>query len=147
MSLMATSTATELGKDIDTALGLSDKAVEDPDAAQQLTGLIKDLLNYKACTQASKMAYIADKNTSDDHEMLPIHYTNVILHVGYNRHSGLHPSRQEAQEAHKAQQHSCSASSCSNSSLMEGVSDPRSGRAEWICRCCSFSRPAQAFHS
>ena len=56
---MAASTATELAKDIDTALGLSDKALEDPDAAQQLTGLIKDLLDYKASTQASKMAYEA----------------------------------------------------------------------------------------
>ena len=70
-----------------------------------------------------------------------IRHTNGILHVGHNRHSGLHASRQEAQEAHKAQQHSCSASSCSNSSRMEGISDPRSGRAEWICRCCSFPCP------
>lgn len=49
VTLMAANTATELAKNIDRALGLSDTAVEDPDAAQQLTGLIKDLLNYKAC--------------------------------------------------------------------------------------------------
>ena len=52
---MAATTASGFANDIETALGLSDKAVEDPDAAQQLTGLIKDLLNYKACTHTPVM--------------------------------------------------------------------------------------------
>ena len=52
---MAASTASDFAKDIVTALEISDKAVEDPDAAQQLTGLIKDLLNYKARTHAPVM--------------------------------------------------------------------------------------------
>ena len=68
--------------------------------------------------------------------MRHIYHANITPHVGHNRHSGVHPSRQEDQEAYKAQQHSCSTSSCSNSSRMEDSSDPRSGRAEWSCRCC-----------
>lgn len=68
--------------------------------------------------------------------MLQICHANITPHVGHNRHSGVHPSGQEDQEAYEAQQHSCSTSSCSNSSRMEDSSDPRSGRAEWSCRCC-----------
>lgn len=38
------------GKEIEKVTVLSEKATEDPDAAQQLTDLIKDLQNHKART-------------------------------------------------------------------------------------------------
>ena len=47
---MAVSSAQDFAKDIETAVSLGEKATEDPDAAQQVTGLIKELQNYKAST-------------------------------------------------------------------------------------------------
>ena len=47
MPYMDACSAETLGKEIERVSRLSEKAVEDPDAAQELTGLIKDLLNYK----------------------------------------------------------------------------------------------------
>ena len=58
---MAASTATDFAKDIDTALSLSEQAVEDPDAAQRLTDLIKKLQDYKACTRAQRTTQIANR--------------------------------------------------------------------------------------
>ena len=48
MYCMADSSAPNFAKDIERAVSLDEKATEDPDAAQQLTGLIKELQNYKA---------------------------------------------------------------------------------------------------
>ena len=52
MPYMAACSAEKLGKDIERVSSLSEKAVEDPDAAQDLTGLIKDLLDYKVRAQS-----------------------------------------------------------------------------------------------
>ncbi len=47
---MAISSAQDFAKDIEKAVSLGEKATEDPDAAQQVTGLIKVLQSYKAST-------------------------------------------------------------------------------------------------
>jgi hypothetical protein len=59
--------AEKLGKDIERVSSLSEKAVEDPDAAQELTGLIKDLLNYKVRAQSERAYSCADVRSSDCH--------------------------------------------------------------------------------
>jgi len=61
---MAANTATDFSHDIDTALNLSEQAVQDPDAAQRLTDLIKELQDYKACTQAQRSTQTADRKIS-----------------------------------------------------------------------------------
>ena len=50
MYCMAISSAQDFAKDIEKAVSLGEKATEDPDAAQQVTGLIKVLQSYKAST-------------------------------------------------------------------------------------------------
>ena len=50
MYCMAASSAKDFAKDIEKAVSLGEKATEDPDAAQQVTGLIKELQSYKAST-------------------------------------------------------------------------------------------------
>ncbi|CAK0785785.1 hypothetical protein CVIRNUC_008996 [Coccomyxa viridis] len=47
---MAISSAQDFAKDIEKAVSLGEKATEDPDAAQQVTGLIKVLQSYKVTT-------------------------------------------------------------------------------------------------
>ncbi len=48
---MAACSARTLDEDIEKVSSLSESAVEDPDAAQKLTILIKNLLKYKVCAQ------------------------------------------------------------------------------------------------
>ena len=55
---MAVSSAPDFATDIEKAVSLGDKATEDPDAAQQVTGLIKELQNYKASASSQALSVL-----------------------------------------------------------------------------------------